>query len=38
MLIGDRLRALKQTTDVKNYYIEFRKLALQSASMTDEDA
>ena len=37
MLIREKLKALKQMTDVKDYYIEFRKLALQSATMTDEE-
>ena len=37
ILIRERLKMLKQTTSVENYYIDFRKLALQSTSMTDEE-
>jgi hypothetical protein len=37
ILIRERLKILKQTTSVENYYIDFRKLALQSTSMTDEE-
>ena len=37
ILIRERIKALKQTSSVEDYYIDFRKLALQSTSMTDEE-
>jgi hypothetical protein len=36
-LIRDSMKSLKQTHDVKGYYIEFKRLAVQLSDMTEKD-
>ena len=36
-LIRDKIKNLKQITSVKDYYVEFRKLAIQAHGMNEEE-
>lgn len=36
-LIRDCMKNLKQTHDVKQYYLEFKRLAVQLSDMTEKD-